>query len=278
MEPDNEITSKFSIVVKETLDFFRDKMIRDGVLYRVFSFYNDDLKSTEENAKIHGYLEDYVYVALAFIEGFEYFLDYSYFHSALNLVNELIKEFWDHENYAFFYSRKIHNTPLSRFKDIFDSPLPSPNALAVILFHKLYYFTEDSSYLEYANKILMAFNGAAQQKSGLGMASYFHSLAWTHNHNSELILINNDSINDNESDQIWNFVQKSFIPSRIQLKINNSLSNLPKEFHNRSWIQGKSIKQDKSTLYICRNFVCSAPITKIDEAKAYIQENFNIMN
>ena len=42
---ENELNNKFSIVAKQTLDFLRDKMIRDGVLYRVYGFSNDNLKS-----------------------------------------------------------------------------------------------------------------------------------------------------------------------------------------------------------------------------------------
>ncbi|MHA2336315.1 MAG: thioredoxin domain-containing protein [Candidatus Hodarchaeales archaeon] len=276
LSTENEKTKEFSDTAKLTLDFIKDFMIREGLLYRVYGFSDENKKIDPNNAKILGYLEDYIYVALAFIEGFEHFLKYEYFETALYLTYDLVNNFWDDEAGGFYSSRKAHNTPLQRYKDIFDSPLPSPNAIAIVLFHKLYYFTEDSNYLEYANKILIAFNGAALQRSGLGMASYFQSLAWSHSHSTEIIMITNEKSKNTKNNKLWKFLQQIYIPSRIQLRIDNNLSNLPKEFLDRSWIQGKSMKNDQETLYVCKDFVCSAPITNIEELKQYLQYQFNL--
>ena len=266
--PTNGSGLRYSQMALKTLDFFLDYMYKDSLLFRVFK---ED--SHGDSIKIPGFLEDYVYGAMAMLDGFEYSLYPKYLSCALDLANTLITDFWDPTNGGFFFSTSNHDTPMNRFKDVFDSPLPSPNSVAVILFNRLYFFTEDSKWIDYSEKILTCFSAAANQGSGLGMSTFYQALVWHLSHNTELLVLNSKTT-DHEDFSLWSQLQQLWIPYRVQLNISADFSNLPSELHERSWRLGKSLAaNDQSTAYICQNFSCSLPLTSIQDIKTYLHEN-----
>ena len=264
----SELGLKYSHTALKTLDFLLEYMYKDFILYRVFK---ED--STGETIKIPGFLEDYVYCAMAMLDGFEYSLNIRYLNCALELASVLITDFWDNSNSGMFFSTSQHDTPMNRFKDVFDSPLPSPNSVSVILFNRLYFFTEDSKWIDYSEKILKCFSAAANQGSGLGMSTYYQALVWHLSHNTELIIL--DGKNDTEAEfSLCSQLQRMWIPNRVQLKVSADFSNLPYELHERSWRLGKSLSVDgQTTAYICQNFSCSLPLISIKDIKIYLNDN-----
>src|SRR5207302_8802145 len=85
--------------VNRTVDFIITKMFRDGHLLHV---YKDGV------AKHLGYLDDYAFVAVGFLDLYETTFDRANLSRAVLLAQTMLDEFWDNTNCSFFDTGKSH--------------------------------------------------------------------------------------------------------------------------------------------------------------------------
>jgi len=140
----------------------------------------------------------------------------------------------------------------------------------ITLYQRLYFYTENSKWIDFAERALSAFSPASEQASGLGMSTYFLSLARQLDHNSEIIVVYPRVSDSNQDDSLWLFLQQAWIPNRAQIEIREGDSQIQAQIRDRSWFLGKRTIDGKTTAYICRNFVCSQPMTTIAEIGKYL--------
>ena len=132
--------------------------------------------------RLEGSLDDQVFAAAALLDAYEATLDRRYFDTAARAMHIAVERFGDAEGGGFF-DRAKDAAPMGgldvRRKPMQDSPTPGANSVAVIVLDRLYAFTSERMYHEWAEKTLEAFVGLVPQyglfAATFGLASLLHA-------------------------------------------------------------------------------------------------------
>ncbi|HLJ40728.1 MAG TPA: thioredoxin domain-containing protein [Candidatus Acidoferrales bacterium] len=127
-------------------------------------------------------LDDQIFAALALLDAYEATLDKRYFAVAERAMQLAIRKYGDAEGGGFF-DRASDAPPMGgldiRRKAFQDSPTPSTNSAAAIVLARLYGFTGNELYREWAQRTLEAFAALAPQfglyAATYGLAALLHS-------------------------------------------------------------------------------------------------------
>ncbi len=124
--------------------------------------------------RLEGSLDDQVFAAAALLDAYETTLDRGYFEVAERAMRIAVERFGDAEGGGFF-DRAKDAAPMGglevRRKPLQDSPTPGANSVAAIVLDRLYGFTGERLYRDWAEKTLEAFAGRVPQY-GLFAATY----------------------------------------------------------------------------------------------------------
>ncbi|HXQ26677.1 MAG TPA: thioredoxin domain-containing protein [Candidatus Acidoferrales bacterium] len=124
--------------------------------------------------RLEGSLDDQVFAAAALLDAYETTLDRRYFDIAERAMRLAVERFGDPDGGGFF-DRAQDAAPMGgldvRRKPLQDSPTPGANSAAAIVLDRLYGFTGERLYHEWAEKTLEAFAGLIPQY-GLFAATY----------------------------------------------------------------------------------------------------------
>ncbi|MGB0034823.1 MAG: hypothetical protein WBP79_05040, partial [Candidatus Acidiferrales bacterium] len=124
--------------------------------------------------RLEGSLDDQIFMVAALLDAYEATLDHRYFESAERAMRLAIERYGDPDGGGFF-DRAKDAAPMGglevRRKPIQDSPTPGANSIAAIVLDRLYAFTGEKLYRDWAEKTLEAFAGLVPQY-GLFAATY----------------------------------------------------------------------------------------------------------
>ncbi len=132
--------------------------------------------------RLEGTLDDQVFAAAALLDAYESTLDHRYFDIAERAMKLTIERFGDPEGGGFF-DRAKDAAPMGgldvRRKPLQDSPTPGANSIAAIVLDRLYAFTGEKIYSDWAQKTLEAFVGLVPQyglfAANYGLAALLHA-------------------------------------------------------------------------------------------------------
>jgi len=124
--------------------------------------------------RLEGALDDQVFAIAALLDAYEATLDSRYFEIAGRAMKLTIDRFGDAEGGG-FYDRAKDAAPMGglevRRKPLQDAPTPGANSVAAMVLDRLYAFTGEKLYREWAEKTLETFVGLVPQY-GLFAATY----------------------------------------------------------------------------------------------------------
>ena len=139
---------------------------------------------------VAGLLDDQIFGVLALLDAYEATLDKRYFTVAERAMQLAIQKYGDAEGGGFFY-RASDAPPMGglevRRKAFQDSPTPSTNSEAAIVLARLYAFTGNELYREWAHRTLEAFAALAPQ-FGLYAATYGLAAVLHSRHTSQVVI------------------------------------------------------------------------------------------
>jgi hypothetical protein len=132
--------------------------------------------------RLEGSLDDQVFTAAALLDAYEVTLDRRYFDVAERAMKLTIERYGDPEGGGFF-DRANDAAPMGglevRRKPIQDSPTPAANSIASMVLDRLYAFTGEKLYRDWAEKTLEAFVGLVPQlglfAANYGLAALLHA-------------------------------------------------------------------------------------------------------
>ncbi|MGH7827589.1 MAG: thioredoxin domain-containing protein [Candidatus Binatia bacterium] len=238
-----------------TVEFFFTQMFRDGYLLHV---YKDD------KAKLFGYLDDYAFLATGLLDVYEATLERSHLERALGLVDIMIREFWDDQDGAFFYTGKSHEQLIARSKPIFDGSVPSGNAVATQLLLRFYHYTARDDYLKKAEKVLRSYYDTMASQP-FGFAHMLAALDFYLEKPKEIVLIG--SREDQVTADLLKNIHSLYLPNMtLQLaSADQPLEKISPLFAGKKQLDGKP------TIYVCQNFTCSQPVTTWEDLKPILE-------
>jgi hypothetical protein len=207
-------------------------------------------------AKLQGYLEDYSYFINALVDVFEVNPEPKYLEIATKLANYLVEHFWDSEHNSFYFTADNHEQLIIRPKNNYDLSMPSGNSVAALCLLKLYHLTQQKDFLEISTKIMESFAlMAAENPFGFGFllnTIYLHLQSPT-----EVTLLNT------KNKEIYDLVTKRFLPEAIIVAIQNA--NQIRQLSKHAFFAGKEFDQNKTIVFVCKNFRCSLPLQETSE-------------
>ena len=142
---------------RSAANFIAESMMVDGTVMRSY-------RSGE--ARLPGYLDDYVYLADGMLELYEAAGNQEYLDRAIELASQFRDEFEDRLEGGFFQSGKSHEELLVRSKFLGSGGnLPNANGVAARVLMRLAELTGDQEYRQSAERTLEAFAFAMDQQA-----------------------------------------------------------------------------------------------------------------
>jgi uncharacterized protein YyaL (SSP411 family) len=225
-------------------DFVHRTMRRDsGRLFRTWKAGSD--------AKYNAYLEDYAYLADGLLALYEATFERRWVDWARELAELMLGHFRDTKNGGFFDTSDDHEQLIHRPKDLQDNAVPSGNAMAASVLVRLSLLTGNGDYWQVAEQSTSTMNEfMAQYPSGFGQ--WLNVAKFMLSEPREIALMGDgDAIAP-----LLKVIRGGYRP--FQVVAAGEEGSLPL-LENRPQIDGKA------TAYVCRRFVCQAPVTGPEE-------------
>ena len=234
---------------KHCISFIEKNLYVDGNLLRTYK---------NGTAKINGYLEDYSYFVNALLDVFEIEPNYKYLKLALTLGHHLIDHFWDPKNNSFFMTSDDHEKLIIRPKSNYDLSLPSGNSVCSFVMLRLYHLSQEKSFLDISIQIMES-QAQIAAENPFGFGYLLNTVSLYLEKPVEITVINS------ENSELCKSLFTNYLPNSLMVNIKNSeqLKNLSEY----PFFTGKSF-EDKTSVFICKNFSCSLPLRTLDEVNS----------
>ncbi len=216
----------------------------DGGLYRTYR---------ESKAHLDAYLEDYAFLIEALIDVYEAGGSEHYLTEAVRLAERLIQDFSDQEHGGFFTTAKDHEALILRSREGPDGATPSGNAVAAMALARLSFHFGREDFRDAATQAIRAY-GQQIAQIPRGFAKTLMASDLLLKGPVELALIGTPGEPHREA--LSEELRRHFVPNRV---IAHRDPHIPKTRH--PLLKDKTLINGKPALYICRNFVCAAPMT-----------------
>lgn len=252
--------SKYLAAAKNAAEFINDNLARrNGKLLHRF-------KNGE--AGIEGKIDDYAFLIWGLLELYEASFDVSYLQRALELNNVLTKHFWDEEKGAYYFTPDFSEKLLVRQKEILDSAIPSGNSVQMLNLLKLGRITANTQFEEMANKLMEAFTGQINK-----MPSAFSQLLTAYDFGLgpayEIVIVGEK--NDELTKALSNKLFSNYYPNKVVIFVEPDKRNQIKKIAD--YTESYDMINSKSTVYVCRNYVCNLPTNDPQKMLELLNEN-----
>jgi uncharacterized protein YyaL (SSP411 family) len=134
---------------RRAANFVLGEMVHEGKLLRTHRNCGDGAPL------LPGYLDDYAELSGALVDLYEANFEYRWLATADRFVREMLADFWDESNGAFYYTSAAHEHVLVRTKPSSDGPTPSGNATAAMVLLRLSKLLGNRDYFAKAERLLM---------------------------------------------------------------------------------------------------------------------------
>jgi len=221
--------------------FILQKLMTENSLFRN---YKDGKRYT--NAK----LDDYANVIRAFISLYQSTFDEQWLNHANNLTEHTLLHFHDAQTGMFFYTSDLDEALIIRQFEISDQVIPSSNSIMALNLYYLGFIFDNTDYSTLSERMLSRIQAGIIEST-----AYFANWA-----RLQMLLADTTyevAIVGEKCLDLGRYVNKYFLPNTIITGCKQK-SNLP-------LLQHKLI-ENQTSIYICKDKVCSLPITDLTEA------------
>jgi len=239
--------SKYLDVAKKSIDFFESNFEKNHILHRTFK---------NGKPKLNGYLDDYAYMANASIDMFENTSDPKYLLFAINLANYLITHFWDDSSNGFFFTADNHEKLIMRPKNNYDLSMPSGNSVAAHVLLRLHHITQNKQFLEITKKIIES-QATSAAENPFAFGYLLNVLYLYYQKHTEITIINDKNF------ELVSSLRKKFLPESIMVLVKNEKDLAALSIY--AFFSGKDFHQNKTNVFVCKNFSCSLPLSNLSE-------------
>ncbi|WP_458188312.1 thioredoxin domain-containing protein [Haladaptatus sp. NG-WS-4] len=246
----------YTDLAESALDFVRERLWdpEEGRLSRRFK--DDDIA-------IDGYLEDYAFLARGAFDLYQTTGDPDHLGFALSLARAIEREFWDDERGTLYFTPESGERLVARPQELADQSTPSSLGVATDVLLVLSEFAPHDRSGDIAESVLETHSRTVEsnpvQYATLALAADRHATG-----SLEL------TVAADELPEAWrDRLAETYLPTRILTR------RPPTEDGVADWcatlgldetppIWAGRTAEDEPTLYVCRSFTCSPPVTDID--------------
>ena len=207
------------------------------------------------------FLEDYAALILGLLELYQTDFNNKWFSSAKELADKMLELFSDPAG-GFFDTSKDGENLLLRPKDVQDNATPSGNALACEALLKLAAFTDESKYRNLAEKALWLVVGMAVRYPA-AFGRWLSAADFALGNGKQVAVVSEAGMED--ASEFVQLVQSEYRPNLVV-----AVSPYPPSDDAPVLLKDRPLKDGKTTVYVCENFVCKNPVTSIPELKTLL--------
>jgi hypothetical protein len=151
-----------------------------------------------------------------------------------------------------------HEKLIIRPKSNYDLSLPSGNSVSAFVMLRLYHLSQEQTFLEITTKIMES-QAQVAAENPFGFGYLLNTISMYIQKPQEITVINT------ENSEIIQSLLLDYLPNSIMITIKNSsqLENLSEY----PFFAGKSF-EDKTSVFVCKDFTCSLPLHTLDEIKS----------
>jgi uncharacterized protein YyaL (SSP411 family) len=243
----------------QSAEFLLNELSRDGMLLRTYR--NND-------SKLKAYLEDYAFLIDALMDLYESDFQMKWLLEAFRLNQILMEEFWDEKDGGFFYTGDSHEQLIARSKSAYDGAIPSGNSVAVMDLLRLARFTGEESLTAKAETLFGLFKEQIEQ-APTGLAQMLCALDFYLSDPMEIAVVGKRD--DPQTGEIIRAIRDCYIPNKILVFFDPE--DDPKELEDSiPLLEGRTTNEGKPVVYICKDYVCKAPITDLGVLKEALSD------
>lgn len=244
--------SEYGEMAKKTCDFII-KGIKDNG--RLMHRYKDGEWS------IPGNVDDYSFVIWGMLELYEDVFEVKYLRTAIELMDDLIKHFWDEEAGGFYFTSSDAEALIMRNKEVYDGAVPSGNSAALLNLIRLSRITGESRYEELAHSLIKAFSGTVSQMP-YGYSHFLCGIDFVLGPTYEVVISGKKDASDAE--EMISVLNSRFIPEKVV--VFNPVDENTKEINEiAQYTAGQEAINGKATAYVCMNYACKRPTNSVEE-------------
>jgi uncharacterized protein len=198
---------------------------------------------------IDGFLDDYAFSILAFLDLYETRFEPPDFQFAVRLAERAIELFEDRENGGFYSTAAGAENLVLRLKDDYDGAEPSGNSMMTIALLRLARITDREDFRRTAARTIEAFSSRIAS-GGAGVPQMLVALSFALGKPTEIVLAGpRDSA---EMRLLLAVIRRRFLPDAVVAMASESPVSMPA-------VNGEA------TAYVCSNFACNLPVTGVDQ-------------
>ena len=242
---------------EQSAAFLWKELRRDGRLMAAFK---------DGRARIPGYLDDYAFLAQAFLDLFETTFDPSCLERAVDLAEGMLDLFWNGEAGGFYLTGKDHERLIVRPTSSADHAIPSGCAVAALDLLRLHSLTGRETFRERAERTLAAL-GEPMAKNPFGFAGLLLALDFHAETPKQIVIVGDPAAAETKA--LLRAVRRTFLPYRmvVAARPGEDLGALP---HVGDLLKGRAAAPGPATAYVCHRFACSLPVTAPAELAALL--------
>ncbi|HZW38961.1 MAG TPA: thioredoxin domain-containing protein [Ignavibacteriaceae bacterium] len=227
---------------ENAIDFIFKKLSKENkLLHR----YRDG------EAVIDAFIDDYIFLAKALIDLYETTFNYDYINKAVNLIEQALEKFWDNQGGGFYFTSNNSDELIVRQKEIYDGAVPSANSVALIVLSKLFLLTGDTKYYEKADFLSKAFSSQIGNYPA-GYTQFLCGLYLVLGSGNEIVIVDGG-----DASKYTEYLNENYNPSNTIIVLKED--NKPENFSTFKLID------NKTTVYICKNFQCNMPVNNFED-------------
>ena len=219
---------------------------------------------TDGRARFNAYQDDYACLIVGLIDLYESSFEPSYLVAARDFMEVMIDQFWDREDGGFFYTGRDHEALIVRSKNPFDNATPSGNSMGAMALLRLGTLLEREEWRDMAARILHLF-GRHIQEVPSGFGNMICALDLYLQGPVEVAVLGDREGADTVA--LLDVVNKTWRPNVVLCGGSDPVSDAIPLLKNRGMIDGRA------TAYVCRNFVCSEPVTDAEALEKLLDES-----
>jgi len=247
---------RYAEAAAKAADFLLSELQDDGRLLATWG---------KGRARLTAYSTDYAFLIEGLLTLYEAGGEWRRVEEAAALADTLVEHYWDDAGGGFFFTADDHEKLLVRSKTLQDGATPSANSVMIANLLKLAVLLDRTAYREHAEAILRCFSSTASrmpfqsERFLAGADAYCRGFA-------EIVVVGDPA--DAATRALLREVQKAYLPNKITARLDPAYAE---QLDAYPLFRGRTMHDGRPAAYVCRNFVCDAPVTEPAELAALLR-------
>lgn len=212
-------------------------------------------------AAMQAYLDDYAFMIWGLLELYEATFEAGYLETALELQQIQDKLFLDKKHGGYFYTSGNAEELITRTKEFYDGAVPSGNSVSMLNLLRLGGFTGDPQFEKVASRLIQAFSVPLKENPSF-CCMLLCAFEFAVGPSVEIVIAGRKEGEDTR--EMIEALRSVYVPDKVVIFCPSDeqeprINRIVKNSDRYRPVDGKA------TAFVCRNRVCSSPVTDSSE-------------